>query len=454
MYKNFTIETRIPKNSYFEEFITFYNQIYRYAYHQMKNKDFKEMFKNNSKFHTHLCEKFNILKRTASAIRNDIEGRINALKELMETQASDLLNKINDSKSRIEDLKQTINKLKPKVAKNSASKKELDKYRISKQKYYHECNHLCKLTSKYNKLKYKMDNEIYDITFGGKAFFKKQYNLEDNGYKTHEKWYNDFVKQRDKNIFYFGSKDETSGNQLAQLSYNKNKDTFDLKIRLEKNYVKDSKYMIIRDIRFSYMKEELINALINKNDPIHIRIKRRLNKWYLQCIFRTMRQKELTRKDYGTIGLDLNYGFIELAETNETGNLINLKHYNLDKHAKGNKAKTEMELVVSKIVNYAKTQGKDLVIENIDFKKKKSLAVSRNKKNKKYNRMIHTFDYSRYKFLIENKTHRVGVNLIKVNPKYTSIIGNRKYSKPMKLSVHQAASFVIARKGQGYRDKF
>lgn len=194
----------------------------------------------------------------------------------MKTQQTDLLIKINASKEIIDTLKKTINKLKPKVTNNKALKKELNKYRISKQKYYYECNHLCKLNSNYDKLRYNIDNNIYNITFGSKSFFKKQFNLEDNGYKTHEKWYNDFVKQRDKNIFYFRSKDETSGNQLAQLSYNKDKDTFDLKIRLEKNYEKDTKYMLINDIKFSYMKEELINVLINKNDPIHIKNKKKI----------------------------------------------------------------------------------------------------------------------------------------------------------------------------------
>ena len=40
-----------------------------------------------------------------------------------------------------------------------------------------------------------------------------------------------------------------------------------------------------------------------------------------------------------------------------------------------------------------------------------------------------------------------------VNPRNTSKIGKQKYSDRMKLSAHQAASFVIARKGQGFVDK-
>lgn len=55
--------------------------------------------------------------------------------------------------------------------------------------------------------------------------------------------------------------------------------------------------------------------------------------------------------------------------------------------------------------------------------------------------------------MLGNSSHRKKVELILVNPKDTSKIGKQKYSDTRKLSVHQAASYVIARKGQGYRDK-
>ena len=67
--------------------------------------------------------------------------------------------------------------------------------------------------------------------------------------------------------------------------------------------------------------------------------------------------------------------------------------------------------------------------------------------------MLHKFDYSRYQTVLENGSHRKKVEVIKANPKNTSKIGKQKYSERMKLSVHQAASYVIARRGQGYQDK-
>ena len=47
-----------------------------------------------------------------------------------------------------------------------------------------------------------------------------------------------------------------------------------------------------------------------------------------------------------------------------------------------------------------------------------------------------------------------GVMLKMVNPAYTSKIGKQKYSKARKLTVHNAAAYVIARRGQGFEDKY
>ncbi len=67
--------------------------------------------------------------------------------------------------------------------------------------------------------------------------------------------------------------------------------------------------------------------------------------------------------------------------------------------------------------------------------------------------MIHTLDYSRYIFRLENKCHKMQVALNKINPYNTSLIGYEKYAKNRKMTIHQAASFVIARKYQGFIDK-
>ena len=45
------------------------------------------------------------------------------------------------------------------------------------------------------------------------------------------------------------------------------------------------------------------------------------------------------------------------------------------------------------------------------------------------------------------------LTLKKVNPAYTSVIGRFKYAKMYGLSVHEAASFVIGRRGLDFEEK-
>ena len=202
---------------------------------------------------------------------------------------------------------------------------------------------------------------------------------------------------------------------------------------------------------------KLAKLILNQDHGVSYRIIFRGNKCYLQAMIVLEQETKdcKTRKSFGTIGLDYNDGFIEMAETNETGNLIKLKHIDLKYHGTGNKAESEIREKISDIVNYAISVGKDIVIEDLDFKQTKAeTEKAKSDKDKKYNKMIHTFDYSRYKKSFEDCCFRQKVNLIKVNPAYTSKIAEQKYCEKKKLVIHQGASFVIARKGQGFVDKY
>ena len=60
--------------------------------------------------------------------------------------------------------------------------------------------------------------------------------------------------------------------------------------------------------------------------------------------------------------------------------------------------------------------------------------------------------YNRYKQKIQDISFNNEVYVYLVNPKNTSKIGKQKYSDRMKLTAHQAAAYVIARKYQGFKD--
>lgn len=66
--------------------------------------------------------------------------------------------------------------------------------------------------------------------------------------------------------------------------------------------------------------------------------------------------------------------------------------------------------------------------------------------------MLHSLAYSQFIDLVESIAYRNKVFIRKVNPAWTSWLAKQKYCPQMKLNVHVGASFVIARRGQGYKD--
>lgn len=456
--KTFTVSTRLQVDNnlvrYYEQSITEYSKIYRYAWHfYINNQNVKR-----SDLRNHLVCKFGILGRTANSIAFDIDGRLKSYKELKKTELSQLDIKIKKKEEKVQSIINWLILAKPLVRANKTDKKFLEQYRSKKQSLYYQKNKLNEMQQAKANLEYELTNNIYKLGFGSKHTFDNQYRLEENGFKTHIAWYNDYIKQRDKNVFYLGSNNETQGNQLFQMSYNRDTDDFTIKVRKDFGFDKEEKYLI-DTVDFKYQKDllkQICLAYQNKTSStaLSYRIHREENKWYLQVLFTIEYENYETTNQYGTIGLDYNDGFIELSETDEYGNLISQKHYDLTYHGTGNKAKTEIEQTISNIVNYAKSKGKDISIENLNFKRTKATqSKAKGKFGKQYNSMLHKFDYSRYKITLDNCCHRRKVNLILVNPKNTSKIGKQKYSDRMKLSTHQASSYVIARKGQGFVDK-
>uniref|UniRef100_UPI001108FB87 IS200/IS605 family accessory protein TnpB-related protein n=1 Tax=Aquibacillus sediminis TaxID=2574734 RepID=UPI001108FB87 len=87
-----------------------------------------------------------------------------------------------------------------------------------------------------------------------------------------------------------------------------------------------------------------------------------------------------------------------------------------------------------------------IVIENIKLNQQHDT-------NRKFNRLVNSFKKKKLTESIIRRGLRNGFQIKKINPAYTSVIGRFKYSTTYGLSVHEAASFVIARRGLGYEEK-
>lgn len=458
--KCFTIETRLDKKQfpveYFEKDIEKQSRLFRIVWNLIQKSP-----KEQSELNTYLQVTYHIDKRTANTIIQGVKGRLNALKELKQLECTNLENKIRTVEIQIENIKEDLDSLKHKITTNKANEKQLKKYRCLKKKIWEKKQRLNRMNQKLNQYKNQIDKKYYPLCWGTKKLFKARYNLKENKFRSHDGWLNAFRRKRDSQVNYIGSADEPKGNQNCQLSYDKKGDSFSLRIRkdLELMENEEDKFFTITGIKFKLHRNVLIDAINAGRTPFTFRILRRGRKWYLQVIFTWIKDKkkqeeEIQDTSFGTIGLDFNKGFISLSETDYFGNLVFQKHCPLKYHGTGNKASSEMQEMIAKIVKIAVEKKKPIVIEDLNFCKKKSKAVkSYGKKGKQYNKMLNTLDYSRYKTRMENACFRNNVKLILVNPAYTSQIGEEKFGKRMKLNRHQAASYVIARKGQGFQDR-
>lgn len=264
--------------------------------------------------------------------------------------------------------------------------------------------------------------------------------------------YDKFVKRRDNQLSFVGTKTETAGNQVLQLFYNYQNNQFNIKLRKDIGGFKHQRgSYVMGSVHFNYYKQELISILSNHNSPLSYKIIKKNGRYYLHCTFEIQRDETsfVTRSSHGVIGLDFNKGFVTLTETNRYGHMIDtdLIRY---RFKQGNATRTDLETIATLVKKRALITGKDIVIENLDFKNTKAKTIS--KKDKKYNDMLHSFAYRKFVNIMGNICYRNCIWLRKVNPAWTSWVAKQKYCSKMKLNIHIGASFVIARRGQGYVD--
>lgn len=441
--RKFTVFTQLHEENnsalieYFDDRRKRYAKIVRKTFHAIKNSD---AF-NKSSYNTYLQNQYRITCRTAGSIISDAQGRLNALKALKAYEKRQLEQKIEHLENKV--LPKLILKRDDYIAQlNVNPKGSVVRLRNIRRKIVTKKNKL-------NKLKQKLDNVTYQIETGRlKLCFGTKHLLKHN--------YNRFVEQRDSQMSFVGSKSEKAQNLMFQLSYNPKNNQFDIQLRKDfddyKNASKDDKYVYGR-VYFRHHKSKLVSILRQGYSPLSYKIIKKRNRFYLYCTFEIHVDDDefLTRSSYGTIGLDFNKGFVTLSETNEYGHLLRTQ-VSPYRFKSGSKTTTDLQKLVNEVVDIALQTGKDVCIEDLDFKKKK--VETESGQGRKYNEMLHSLAYRQFSNFVEGIAFRNLVYVRKVNPAWTSRLAKKLYCPRMKLNVHIGASFVIARRGQGFKDAF
>jgi len=438
--KKFTIVTQLHTSlnkdliDYIDLTLPSYSKAVRESFQNIKNsKSF-----NKSSYNSLLQQKYDITQRTANSIISDAQGRLNALIELKRYEQKQLKLKIlNLEKNIIPKLVQK-REINSKLL-NCGGKVSFIKQRNLRLKIVSKKNKLNCLKQKLSNVTYQIENKKLKLCFGTKDLLKRNYQK--------------FKEKRDSQLSFVGCKSQPGCNQQLQLIFNPKNNQFKIKLRKDFGFKKSKgKDKIVEgQVYFRNHKNKIISILRNKNSPLTYKIIKNNNRFYLYCTFEIQLEKEdyLTRSSYGTIGLDFNKGFVTLSETNNYGDLIDVNIFRY-RFRSGKKTKTDLQKIANEVIKLSRERGKDLCIENLNFKKTKSKTDS--KIGKQYNQMIHSLAYRQFINLMENSAFKNSVRIIKVNPAWTSWLAKKLYCPNMKLNIHIGAAYVIARRGQGYKE--
>lgn len=387
--------------------------------------------------------RFGLTARQFNAVRVNLEGKMSSIYE-----RNRLL--IVRKKETIEALETKLKKLK------------------NKKTIHEKKRRLARLQASLKKLEEKVSSRKISLCFGSKKLFHSQFDLAANGYSSHEEWKEDWKNSRNSEIYLLGSKDETAGNQSATATINPD-GSFHIRIRMPDVLAqKIGKHIVLPNIRFAYGHEVLTAALLDAKirkdlfllkDPtyrnhgraITFRLKRGSKGWTLFATTELEPPSWITKKGLGAIGIDINAGLLAVVETDRFGNP--LQALNIPLPVQG-KTKHQIRAIIgdagAKVIELCLLAKKPLVLENLDFQKKK--ASLREEKNS-YARMLSSFAYQAILTHLKAKGASKGIQVQTVNPAFTSLIGRVKFAKRYGLSIHHAAALSIGRRFLGVSER-
>ncbi|PAV29437.1 hypothetical protein CIL05_11255 [Virgibacillus profundi] len=310
------------------------------------------------------------------------------------------------------------------------------------------------LTSKLNRLEEELkqlETGVPSAVFGSKKLFKSQYTKE-HYFNDHETWQKNWKHARHNKMVISGRKDASAGNFVF------NYDIEDKKLHFK---TPDRSFVYVEDVLFPYGQDQIESAIktqMNSKDkkkhgePFAWAVEDYGDYYIFKCMIDVESGTQVSySKSEGVIGVDCNVDHFAIAQINAKGQLLSSHVMPIDiQNKKSGQITKIMEAEAIGIVNIALKVNKPIALEKLNTTISK---VSNPYGNKKANRKMSMFAYKKMITAIKVRAEKMGVAVFDVNPAYTSQIGKIKYMKRLGISIHEAASFVIARRALGFKEK-
>jgi IS605 OrfB family transposase len=384
--------------------------------------------------------RFGLTSRQFNALRIELDGKVEAIRQRRP---------------------ELIEEAKTRIAKARRLVKRLSETAPGSDKLHQKKRRLALLEQRLAALQRDEAEGRVRLCFGGRKLFNAQHDLEADGLADHAEWLAKWRASRSRQFFVLGSKDETAGNQTCQATLAAD-GSLCLRLRLPDALTQEggAKFVSIPGVRFAYGHDAIaaalgmsqrVTATTKAGKPVVKRTGRAISYRFLRDdkgwrVFASVEVEAgaaVTSRALGCIGVDINVDHLAVAEVDRFGNLVDARRFELPTRGKSSEqTRAIVGDVVAAVAALAKAKGKPLAMEMLDFQKKKAELEAVDAARA---RLLSSFVFSKVAAGLRSACLRAGVEVIEVNPAYTSVIGAVNHAQRRGISVHQGAACAIAR---------
>jgi len=293
------------------------------------------------------------------------------------------------------------------------------------------------------------------VVFGGKALFEKLCKNRDKESKERQQLKRKWREQRQGTLISIGSKAD-KGNRLLRFERDENGELLlritvgerkfiYAKVLREPSNAKDKWNMFLAMLQTSWQSKAYF--------PYTVELKLRDGEIYGSVSFEVPTPEIWLTKEYGVVAIDTNASplHLALAEVSSDGNLLSYRTISLHEFMSYSKNRRDYEewLLAHRIVEIAKEKGKAIAIENL----KKVNKGFRGDGKAKLRKRLHHWNFKSLLSKIERTAKLSGIEVIKVNPAFTSVIGALNYAPQFGIDKDIAGAYVIGRRALGYKEE-
>jgi IS605 OrfB family transposase len=370
--------------------------------------------------------RFAITARQFNAARVQLQGKVEAIRQLLPVQVANL-------QTRIDKAKKIVARLRKRMP--------------GSNRLHQKRRRLAGLELRWEQLEAERKGGQIHLCFGSKKLFHSQFHLEENGFQSHTEWKQAWSEARSSQFFVLGSKDETAGCQGCVATRNPD-GSYDLRVRLP-NAARE-KHLVIAGVRFAYGQEQVEESLASSR-ALSYRFLRDGKGWRVFVSTERSPGKRISDRRLGAIGIDINREQLVLAELDRFGNFMGGEGIGCVTYGKRRaQAKAILGDAVKQAMAAAIRSRKPIVVERLEFAKRKSTLENEGRGRA---RMLSSFAYQQTLQYLKAAGFRAGVEVISVDSAYTSTIGAVNYAARLGISIHQGAAIAIARRSLGLSER-